>query len=98
MYVFVPKYILSIYALQILDFTLNMPHEFLGPVAPPAILYQEYPPPPPPPPGHTPFWISDKLPILERIGYMNDVKYCRCKATVVVYDAVLVQLSLLRSS
>ena len=29
----------SQYALQILDFTLNMPHEILGPVAPP-------PPPP----------------------------------------------------
>ena len=26
---------LSQYALQILDFTLNMPHEILGPVAPP---------------------------------------------------------------
>ena len=25
----------SQYALQILDFTLNMPHEILGPVAPP---------------------------------------------------------------
>ena len=33
---------LSQYALQILDFTLNMPHEILGPVAPP-------PPPPPHP-------------------------------------------------
>ena len=31
---------LSQYALQILDFTLNMPHEILGPVTPP-------PPPPP---------------------------------------------------
>ena len=30
----------SQYALQILDFTLNMPHKILGPVAPP-------PPPPP---------------------------------------------------
>ena len=26
---------LSQYALQILDFTLNMPHEIVGPVAPP---------------------------------------------------------------
>ena len=33
---------MSQYALQILDFTLNMPHEFVGPVAPPTIEYQEY--------------------------------------------------------
>ena len=42
---FVPKYDkragknrgkLSQYALQILDFTLNMPHDFVGPVPPPS--------------------------------------------------------------
>ena len=32
----------SQYALQILDFTLNMPHEILGPVAPPTLKDQEY--------------------------------------------------------
>ena len=33
---------LSQYALQILDFTLNMRHEILGPVAPPTLKDQEY--------------------------------------------------------
>ena len=34
----------SQYSLQILDFTLNMPHEILGPVAPPppTLKDQEY--------------------------------------------------------
>ena len=32
----------SQYAIQILDFTLNMPHEILGPVAPPTLKDQEY--------------------------------------------------------
>ena len=32
----------SQYALEILDFTLNMPHEILGPVAPPTLKDQEY--------------------------------------------------------
>ena len=32
----------SQYALQILDFTLNIPHEILGPVAPPTLKDQEY--------------------------------------------------------
>ena len=38
----------SQYALQILDFTLNMPHEILGPVAPPHHIISGVPPPPPP--------------------------------------------------
>ena len=51
MYVFVPNMAnapvkiwgkFSQYALQILDFTLNMPHEILGPVAPPTLKDQEY--------------------------------------------------------
>ena len=33
---------LSQYALQILDFTLNMPHDILGPVASPTLKDQEY--------------------------------------------------------
>ena len=33
------------YALQILDFTLNMPHEILGPVAPPHPKRSGVPPP-----------------------------------------------------
>ena len=33
---------LSQYALQILDFTLNMPHDILGPVAPPTLKDPEY--------------------------------------------------------
>ena len=35
---------LSQYALQILDFTLNMPHEILGPVAPPPYNIRSTPP------------------------------------------------------
>ena len=35
----------SQYALQILDFTLNMPHEILGPVAPPHPKRSGVPPP-----------------------------------------------------
>ena len=47
---------LSQYVLQILDFTLNMPHEILGPVAPPpppTLKDPEYLPrgPLPPPPS-----------------------------------------------
>ena len=34
------------YALQILDFTLNMPHAFWGPVAPPPNKIKSTPPPP----------------------------------------------------
>ena len=43
----------SQYVLQILDFTLNMPHAFLGPVAPPP-----YNTPPPPPGGGGGFYTS----------------------------------------
>ena len=43
----------SQYALQILDFTLNMPHEILGPVAPS---------PPPPPTLKDPEYLPGTLP------------------------------------
>ena len=36
---------LAQYALQILDFTLNMPHEFVGPVASPPYNIRSPPPP-----------------------------------------------------
>ena len=71
----------SQYALQILDFTLNMPHEILGPVAPPTLIYPEYLPrecvtPP------TPLPLTTSLTLSLRVSSMVPLSYhCQDKAT-----------------